>query len=99
MEGRVIDEIVLEAPGLLSARFVSYGATLVGVLAAGRDGSMEEVTLSQDLENLLHHPRFFGSTVGRYANRYNVDWNMLMDCSFADSLIVVDAGSTLVVLL
>jgi galactose mutarotase-like enzyme len=73
MHGRTIDEIVLEAPGLLCARFVSYGATLVSVLAAGRDGAMEEVTLSQDLENLLHHPRFFGSTVGRYANRSDME--------------------------
>lgn len=69
LAGRDIHEIVLEAPGRLRARFVSYGATLVSVLAAGRDGAMEEVTLSQDLDSLLHHPRFFGSTVGRYANR------------------------------
>jgi aldose 1-epimerase len=54
----------------LQAEILTYGGTLRALRAPGRDGSMADVVLGFDdfAPYLGHHP-FFGSLVGRYANR------------------------------
>ena len=51
-------------------RCMTYGATLIGVKAPGRDGSIREITLGYDrLEDYLAGHPFLGSSVGRVCNR------------------------------
>ena len=57
------------ANGLIMA-VMTYGATIVSVEAPDRDGKLANVTLGfSKLDGYLKRHPFFGSTVGRYANR------------------------------
>lgn len=48
----------------------SYGATLLSVRTPDRHGVLEEVTLNRDtVDGLLNKNAYYGSTVGRVANR------------------------------
>lgn len=52
------------------ARVTEYGATLTELWVPDRDGKLGNVVLGFDsLEQYLNGPAFFGSTVGRVANR------------------------------
>ncbi len=48
----------------------SYGATLLSIKTPDREGALAEVTLNRDtVDGLLHHNAYYGSSVGRVANR------------------------------
>lgn len=54
----------------MQARIISYGASLQAVLAPDRDGTLADVALGHaTLDPYLRQPQYFGSTVGRVANR------------------------------
>jgi len=54
----------------LRVRLIDYGATLIGVEAPDRHGKNANITLGfPSLEGYLQRHPYFGSTVGRYANR------------------------------
>ena len=54
----------------MQVRIISYGASLQAVLVPGRDGALADVTLGHStLRPYLEQPQYFGSTVGRVANR------------------------------
>lgn len=54
----------------IEARITNYGATVVSLLAPDRQGKFADVVLGfDDLAGYAHHRKFFGATVGRYANR------------------------------
>lgn len=54
----------------LSAKLISYGATLISVKMPDKHGTIGEITLGFDtLDGYLDRHPYFGSTVGRYANR------------------------------
>lgn len=57
--------------GPLQAAFTNYGARLVSLLVPDSKGRLTEVTLglASFEEYVAASPAFFGSTVGRYANR------------------------------
>lgn len=56
-------------PGL-KVRLIDYGATLIAVEMAGRNGKPANITLSfPSLDGYLQRHPYFGSTVGRYCNR------------------------------
>lgn len=56
-------------PGL-RVKLIDYGATLIAVEMADRSGKVANVTLSfPTLDGYLQRHPYFGSTVGRYANR------------------------------
>lgn len=61
------------SPGLyikLSTLAHSYGATLLSVRTPDCHGVLEEVTLNRDtVDGLLNKNAYYGSTVGRVANR------------------------------
>ncbi len=73
--GRLTDGTTIEAVTLsngmgVSARILSYGATLQSFIAPGRDGTLADVVLGyDDVASFEDHPNYFGVTVGRYANR------------------------------
>jgi aldose 1-epimerase len=56
-------------PGL-RVKLINYGATLISVEMLDRDGKSANITLGfPTLEGYLQRHPYFGSTVGRYANR------------------------------
>lgn len=69
-DGRPVDLLeIVNAQGL-RARVTNYGAILVSLEVPDRDGCLADITLGYDsLENWLINPNYFGTTVGRFANR------------------------------
>lgn len=68
--GAAVERYVLVNGRGLSAAVMTFGATLISLRAPDRQGRFEEVTLGFDTFDryLAGHP-YFGSTVGRFANR------------------------------
>jgi aldose 1-epimerase len=79
MFGRMPDGSAIELYRLQSesieAEFIAYGATLVSLRVPDRAGRREDVVLGfNELDGYVQNnrsraPNFFGSTIGRYANR------------------------------
>ncbi len=69
-DGTPIEALTLSNATGLSARVLNYGATLQSVIAPGRDGRLADVVLGYDTPaDYEATPRYFGATIGRYANR------------------------------
>ncbi|MBU4270448.1 MAG: galactose mutarotase [Planctomycetes bacterium] len=69
-EGADVDLYTLTNANGLRVKIMTYGATITSVEVPDRDGLPANVTLSLDsLDDYLKGHPFFGSTVGRYANR------------------------------
>ncbi|MGU3390577.1 aldose epimerase family protein [Sphingomonas sp. M1A8_2b] len=69
-DGTAIEAITLSNAHGISARVLSYGATLQSLMGPDRSGKIADVMLGyDDLASYVDHPNFFGVTVGRYANR------------------------------
>ncbi|GLV21715.1 aldose 1-epimerase [Sphingobium sp. TomMM35A] len=69
-DGTAIEAITLSNGHSVSARILTYGATLQSLSGPDRDGKQADVLLGyDDLAGYLERPDFFGVTVGRYANR------------------------------
>ena len=69
-DGIAVEVITLRASNGISARVISYGATLQALSLPDRGGQLADVTLGyDDLTGYVTKPQFFGVTVGRYANR------------------------------
>nr|WP_245653800.1 aldose epimerase family protein [Novosphingobium rosa] len=69
-DGTEIFAITLKADNGVSARILSYGATLQSLIGPDRNGKKADVLLGyDDLAGFVDHPNYFGATVGRYANR------------------------------
>jgi aldose 1-epimerase len=69
-DGTVVEAITLRAANGVSARILTYGATLQSLIAPDAKGHKADVVLGyDDLVSYVDHPNFFGVTVGRYANR------------------------------
>lgn len=69
-DGTEIFAITLKADNGVSARILSYGATLQSLIGPDRKGVKADVLLGyDDLDGYVNHPNYFGATVGRYANR------------------------------
>lgn len=68
--GGAVETITLTNKQGVSAKILSYGATLQSLSGPGKDGKTADVLLGyDDLKDYVEHPNFFGVTVGRYANR------------------------------
>jgi aldose 1-epimerase len=66
----VEDDTTIEiANGPFRAQFLTLGATLRSLEVPGHHGSANIVLGYQDLHEYHAHPRFYGATAGRYANR------------------------------
>ncbi len=69
-DGTAIEAVTLSNAHGVSARILSYGATLQSLMGPDRAGKIADVMLGYDnLASYVDHPNFFGVTVGRYANR------------------------------
>ncbi len=68
-DGIAIEAVTLTSHGI-TARIITYGATLQSLLVPDRIGHAADVALGyDDLAGYVAKPQFFGATVGRYANR------------------------------
>jgi aldose 1-epimerase len=69
-DGRAVEAVALVNRAGLEARIIAYGASLQALLAPDRDGAFADVALGHSsIGPYLDHPQYFGSTVGRVANR------------------------------
>ena len=68
-DGTRVEQVTLASGGIV-ARIIGWGATLQSLDIPDRDGTAADVVLGYaTLEDYVDKPEFFGSTVGRYANR------------------------------
>lgn len=68
-DGRLVEAITL-VNGDIAARILTYGATLQSLIAPDKEGALADIVLGHDdLAGYEDHRAFFGSTIGRYANR------------------------------
>lgn len=69
-DGTVIEAVTLTGANRVSARIISFGATLQSLTAPDRKGELADVLLGfDDAADYARLPSYFGVTVGRYANR------------------------------
>lgn len=69
-DGTGIEVITLSNRQGVSAKILTYGATLQSLSGPDRTGKTADVLLGyDDLSGYVDHPNYFGVTVGRYANR------------------------------
>jgi aldose 1-epimerase len=69
-DGIAVEAVTLRSSNGISASILSYGATLQTLFLPDRAGTLADVVLGYDnLADYVAKPQFFGSTVGRYANR------------------------------
>jgi aldose 1-epimerase len=69
-DGTAVERILLRGADGFEASIIPYGATLHALKVRDRAGRSEDVVLGHDgLDGYLAARRFFGATVGRYANR------------------------------
>lgn len=69
-DGRSVPAVTLTNGNGISARVIALGATLQSVVMPDRDGKKADVALGYDnLSDYIDQPQYFGSTVGRFANR------------------------------
>jgi aldose 1-epimerase len=69
-DGAPVDIFTLRNAGGIEARLCNYGGIIVSLKAPDRAGNLADVTLGyDDLEGYLAANPFFGTLVGRYANR------------------------------
>lgn len=69
-DGRAVEAVTLVNAAGMQATVIAYGATLQSVIVPDRAGTMADVTLGfADLAGYLGQSAYFGSSVGRVANR------------------------------
>ncbi len=69
-DGTRIEAVTLSNDAGVSARIITYGATLQAFEAPDREGTVADITLGyDDTADYERFPNYFGVTVGRYANR------------------------------
>jgi aldose 1-epimerase len=69
-DGRAVERVFLRDAGGFEARIIAFGAALQTLIVPDAKGHCDDVVLGQDdLAGYLVNRRFFGATVGRYANR------------------------------
>ena len=69
-DGRNVERIVLRGEGAFEARVITYGAVLQALIAPDAKGGHDDVVLGHDaFAGYVAERKFFGATVGRYANR------------------------------
>ena len=69
-DGSEVEAVTLKADNGVSATILTYGATLWKMMAPDRDGKFADIMLGYgDLKSYEQTPNYWGSTIGRYANR------------------------------
>jgi aldose 1-epimerase len=69
-DGSAVERVTLRGGNGFEARIIAYGAALQALVVPDAAGRCDDVVLGHDdLEGYLGKRRFFGATIGRYANR------------------------------
>ncbi|OKO77214.1 aldose epimerase family protein [Bradyrhizobium sp. NAS96.2] len=69
-DGTVVERVTLRSEHGFEAAILPFGATLQALLTPDRDGHCDDIVLGHDeLDGYLAQRKFFGATIGRYANR------------------------------
>jgi aldose 1-epimerase len=69
-DGTKVEAVELKNSKGVSARIITYGATLQDLLVPGKDGKPADIVIGYDtIEGYEKTPNYTGVTVGRYANR------------------------------
>lgn len=69
-DGRAAERLRLRGADGFEVRIITYGAAVQALHAPDRDGRLADIVLGhEELAPYLAHQRYFGATVGRYANR------------------------------
>lgn len=69
-DGTVVERVTLRGDHGFEAAILPFGATLQALLAPDRGGHCDDVVLGHDaFDGYLTQRKFFGATIGRYANR------------------------------
>ncbi len=69
-DGTAVEVVTLTGANGVSAKILTYGATLQTLMAPDRNGKVADITLGHDdAASYVTEPNFWGQTVGRYANR------------------------------
>lgn len=69
LRGAPLHMITLENAAI-TVQLINLGATITAIYAPDRNGLQKNIVAGfKDLEDYRHNPAYFGSTVGRYANR------------------------------
>jgi len=69
-DGTVVEAVKLSGSNGVTARIITYGASLQALEVPDREGRVADVTLGyDDLQSYVDHPNYWGQTIGRYANR------------------------------
>lgn len=69
-DGRQVERIVLRGEDEFEARIITHGAVVQALIAPDAKGNYDDVVLGHDaFADYLAERKFFGATVGRYANR------------------------------
>ncbi|HEY6455500.1 MAG TPA: alpha-L-arabinofuranosidase C-terminal domain-containing protein [Steroidobacteraceae bacterium] len=69
-DGTAIEALTLRNAHGVSARIITYGATLQALVAPDRQGHPADIALGyDDLAGYVPHPNYFGAPIGRFANR------------------------------
>jgi aldose 1-epimerase len=71
-DGTAVEAIKLSNSAGMSVCIISFGASIQAVEVADKNGDFADVTTGyRTLDEYISRPQFFGSTVGRVANRLN----------------------------
>ena len=69
-DGRIVTAYTITNENNMSATVINYGAILTSLMVPDKDGRAEDVVLGYDrLEPYFDNASYFGSTIGRNANR------------------------------
>ncbi|MGV7213324.1 aldose epimerase family protein [Bradyrhizobium sp. UFLA05-112] len=69
-DGRAVERVMLRGQGGFEARIITHGAVIQALIAPDAKGATDDVVLGHDdFAGYLAERKFFGATVGRYANR------------------------------
>lgn len=69
-DGTVVERVTLRGEHGFEASILPFGATLQALLVPDRGGHCDDVVLGHDeFDGYLAQRKFFGATIGRYANR------------------------------
>ncbi len=69
-DGTRIEAVTLQNAHGISARILTYGATLQALITPDRHGHLADIALGyDDIADYVAHPNYYGATIGRFANR------------------------------
>src|ERR1700758_3636666 len=69
-DGRAVERVTLRGEGGFEARIITFGAAVQALIVPDAAGHCDDIVLGYDeLDGFLRERKFFGATVGRYANR------------------------------